>query len=251
MSWGIAIVAGGVCPDKLAVRLGTPRKALAKFGDRTSLEIVLEAAHQADIGPIATVGGEDLRNYIHYGGMIDETTSAVDNAIAASAMLNTERLVILPADMPFVTGEAIRSFVERLDSRITEPRWYAGGLCRLKTFRDAYPTWETSPIYLREGRVLSGGFFAATPEGLTFGRDLFNAIRHSRKSQFAMMRKFGFGALARYFARMMSIAEAERRLGHVLQGQVIIDLEADPGSIVDFDNVDEYDEAERLYKGVT
>lgn len=248
MSWGIAIVAGGLCPDRLAVRLGTPRKALAKFGDRTSLEFVIEAASGANVGPIVTVGGEDLQGYISVGGMVQETTSAVDNAIAASAMLNTDRIMILPADMPFITSEAIQTFASRLDSRVCRERWYAGGLCSQRAFRERFPSWESSPIFLREGRYLSGGFFAATPEGLTFGRDLFNSIRHSRKNQFAMVKKFGFGAMLRYFARMMSVADAERRLSHVLQGQVIIDTGADPVSILDFDTAEEYDEALRLFE---
>ena len=248
MSWGIVIVAGGLCPDELAVRLGTPRKALARFGDTTALEIVLEAAAAADIGPIVTVSGQDLAPYIHYGGIVEETTSAVDNAIAGSAMLNTERLLILPADMPFVTAASIREYVERLNNRISNPLWYSAGVCRLRAFREAFPTWETSPVFLKEGRVLSGGFFATTPEGLAFGRDLFNSIRRSRKNQFAMIRKFGMGALVRYFCRLTSVREAEEMLGNVLQGQVILDMEADPVSILDYDNVAEYDVALRLYE---
>lgn len=248
MSWGIVVVAGGLCPNDLAVRLGTPRKALARFGERTALEIVLDAAERSQIGPIVTVSGEDLTPFIKVGGIVQETTSAVDNAIAGSAMLNTDRLLILPADMPFLTPEAIRAFVTTINTRILEPRWYAAGVCRLKSFREAYPDWECSPIYLKEGRVLSGGFFATTPEGLTFGRDLFNSIRRSRKNQFGMMRKFGLGALFRYFLRLTSVKEAEERLGNVLHGQVILDLDADPVSILDFDNVAEYDHALKLYE---
>ncbi len=248
MSWGIAVVAGGLCPDELAVRIGTPRKALAKFGDRTALEIVLAAAERSEVGPIVTVSGPDIAPFVKVGGLLEETTSAVDNAIAASAALNTPKLLIIPADMPFLTASSLREFTLRLDARVRSERWYAAGLCPLREYRHQYPDWECSPIHLRSGRILSGGLFATTPEGLTAGRDLFNSIRRSRKNQLAMVKKFGFGAMVRYLLRQITVEEAEARLGCVLGGEVVLDLQADPVTILDYDTAAEYEMALRLYQ---
>ncbi len=236
------MVAGGLCPEDLALRIGSPRKALAPFGDSISLGRVLQAVEDSKIGPCVTVSGDDLAPYITFGDLIPEHDSAVDNAIAGSEFLNVDRVLVLPADLPLLTGRMVRAFIERLDDRIIDERWFAAGLCTLRRLHLAYPEVEAVPLNLRSGRVLSGGLFATTPDGLHHGRELFNQVRHSRKSQFKMVSRFGFGALTKYFLRLMTLNEAESRLSKVLEGQVILDPDCEPETVLDFDTVADYDQ---------
>lgn len=246
--WGAIVVAGGRCDEALAKRIGTSRKALARFGGRTSLEWTLDAVREAGLEACATVGGDDLQPHLCHGFRLAEVGSAVDNAVAASQAMNCDKLVILPADLPLLRGEMIQSFLAEVDARIERTIWYSAGLCAERAYLEAFPGAVTTPLRLKDGPYLSGGFFATTPDGLIHGRELFQAIRRSRKSQAQMALKFGLGSALKFFMRQFSLAEAERRLERVLEGQAILCRNAHPASALDFDAPADVDHLERLFQ---
>lgn len=239
------MVAGGLCKDPLASRIGTPRKALARLQGRSALAWTLDAVRDSGLGPCVVVSGPDVDDEVHFGERIDELGSAVDNAVAGAQALDADRVLLLPTDSPLMTGEMLRRFAEYVEGRQAHPFWFAAGLCRYRVFRQHYPSADATPLGLKEGRFLSGALFATTPSGLERGRDLFNEIRHSRKSQLAMVKKFGLTTVLRYFLRQITLAEAEERLSRALDGQAILYGEAEPETVLDFDTVREWESVER------
>lgn len=241
MSWGIVIVAGGFVSDPLASRIGSPRKALAPFGERTSIEIVHQAAMDSGLGPVVVLSGEDiLQTYPQYRGVL-EVGSAIDNAIAGAKELGTERVMILPADLPLIKPEHLSHFAEEVEHRIPYSTWFAAGLSPFGKAKQKFPGADLEPLYLRDGGFLAGSMFASTLDGLQQGKDFFNAVRHNRKSQFRMLREIGFSTMIRFFLRKISLVEAETRIGQILGGAAFIIADCEPDTMMDFDTVADYE----------
>jgi hypothetical protein len=241
MPWGIVIVAGGFVSDPLASRIGSPRKALAKFGEKTSLEIVHQAALDSGLGPVVVLSGEDTLNHFPDMRGVFEVGSAIDNAIAGAEALGTERVLILPADLPLLKPEHIREFAYEVDQRLPYSTWFAGGLSPFGEAKQKFPGAELEALHLREGGFLAGSMFATTVQGMKQGKDFFNAIRHNRKSQFKMLREIGLGTMIRFFLRRISLGEAETRLGQMLGGAVFIIPSCSAETMMDFDTVADYE----------
>lgn len=242
MRWGAVVAAGGEAEPSLAEAIGARAKALARFGDAASVELVLAAVRAAGIGPCATVGGPDVRSLVAHGEWIPEVEggSAIDNVIAGAAALGeVEAVLLLPADAPALEAAALRAFME-FASRARGEVWYAAGLADASAFRARYPEIPASTIRLREGRFVSGALYAASPAGLLQGQELFRHARRNRRSQAAMVARFGLHNLALYGVGAMSLSRAERALARTLGGAAHIDPTADPATCLDFDDAAEY-----------
>lgn len=245
--WGVVILAGGLVKDPLASALGTPQKALAKFGGRSSLERTIESVRDAGITRIVVVGCEcDLQ----ISGNLPDHGTAAKNAVAgarALAEFGVSRLFILPADQPLMTGAAIRDFVDRIDSRTILGEFYAAGLAKLAEFRKMYPTATATPIRLRDGAFLSGGLFAGTLEAIFSCENLVAEFRKSRKSQIKMVARVGLDVLVRFVFRRVTLAEAESRLERLMRHQCILISDCHPSTVLDFDNIQEYEEITAIF----
>ncbi|MCH7904280.1 MAG: nucleotidyltransferase family protein [Armatimonadetes bacterium] len=245
MRWGVVVAAGGLVPDPLAGALGTPRKALAVIKGRTSLARTLDAIRDAGYDNCVTVSGEDVRDEVHFGKLVTEGDSQIENVrIATEALGPADAVLFLPADAPLLTADSLTQFVAAVEGRRDEEqvRWFAAGLCEHKQFSAKYPGFPIHPIRLRDGAFVSGALYAASPAGFLHAVNEIDRFARSRKSQLAMLWKLGPWAVICYLMHRISIADAERRVGGLMGGQAMIITGCDPCMVADIDDVATYDE---------
>ncbi|MBX7135326.1 MAG: NTP transferase domain-containing protein [Fimbriimonadaceae bacterium] len=250
MRWGVVVAAGGHADPDLAHAMGTTRKALARFGEVTSLELTLDAVRQTGFDACVTVSGLDVQHAVSHGEFLPEGQSAIDNARLGLEALGSEveAVLFIPADSPLLDAEMLTSFTGAVAKRASLERWYSTGLSPLEGFRASFPEAETQALKLREGKYLSGALYAASPAGLIHALDLLTAMRRNRKSQAAMAWKLGPVNLARYVLGRISLADAERIVGKALGGQAVIVPDAHPATCLDFDTVADFEAIQRILR---
>lgn len=250
MKWGVVVAAGGHADVDLAQAMGTTRKALARFGDATSLGLTLDAVRQAGFDACVTVSGLDVQHAVSHGEFLPEGQSAIDNARLGLEALGgeVEAVLFIPADSPLLDAEMLVSFTGAVANRANHDRWYSTGLSPLEGFRASFPEAEAQALKLREGKYLSGALYATSPAGLVHALDLLTALRRNRKSQAAMAWKLGPLNLARYALGRISLSDAERIVGKALGGQAVIIPDTHPASCLDFDTVADFEVIQRMLR---
>jgi hypothetical protein len=148
--------------------------------------------------------------------------------------------LLLPADSPLITEEMLLPFMEFVEGQAPTSPWCGAGICPARTFAQTFPQAPMRTIGLREGKFVSGGLFAASPEAIHNAITVLTQMRHSRNSQFAMVRRLGLWNLVRYLLRWVRVADAERIIGHALSARAIIHPSVHPATCMDFDTVQEY-----------
>lgn len=242
MKWGIVVVAGGLAEEKLAVAIGTARKALAVIEGRTCLRRVLEAVQGTGLERVVVVSGPDVAGEVVYGRLILEGKGQVDNArLGLEAVGEVDAVLFLPADAPYLTPEVLTQFMQAVDERATEGPWYAVGMCDHPAFRVKYPKMETVPVRLKDGNYLTGALYATTPEGFYKGISLFEEVSHDRRSQLRLVFRLGLRKLFKYLTHRLSIKEALEAIERVVPGKVILVMGCDPCMAVDIDEAHDYE----------
>lgn len=242
MRWGIVVVAGGLVEDKLAVAIGTARKALAVIEGKTCLRRVLEAVQGTGLEQVVVVSGSDVAGEVVYGKLVMEGQSQIDNArLGLEAVGEIDAVLFLPADAPYLTPEVLTDFMRDVEARAPEGPWYAVGLCEHRAFRTKYPKMETLPVRLKDGNYLTGALYATTPEGFYKGISLFGEVSNDRRSQFRLVFRLGLRKLFKYFTHRLSIEEAVEAVERVVPGKTILIMGCDPCMAVDIDEAQDYE----------
>lgn len=242
MRWGAVVVAGGEATLELREATGARTKALAPLAGRPSLAWLLDAVRAAGLEGCVTVGGPDVEPVVNWGSFACEGASAVDNArIGALGLPAAEALLFLPADAPLIDGDMLLGFVSAVDGRVgSAERWYAAGLSSARAFRAEFPELPMRALRLREGRLVSGALFAASPAGLRHGLDVFDYMRHHRRRLWTMLRRVGPGSMLRYSLGLATLGHAEGAIGRLLEGRALLVPDCHPATCADFDDAAEY-----------
>lgn len=236
--WGVVIAAGGTAPTDLAMEIGTPHKALARFRGRTSLAWTLDAVRDYRT---AVVGPEVIQAEVTHGRWVMERTNAIENCEAGIDVLDdVDAILMLPADSPLITAGDLRFFIEAVDRCELAGAWGAVGLASYDAFRIEFPDAPATPTRLAEGRVLAGALYAASHEGFALGRDLAAGVRHSRKEVAKIALKFGLLNLIRLKAGWLRLHNIERAMLRATGVHARAIVGCHPNTVMDFDTVDEY-----------
>jgi hypothetical protein len=182
--------------------------------------------------------------------LILEGETQIENARrAVEALGGVEAVLFLPADTPLLTALMLNSFMSAVAQRAKEDRWLAAGVTSVEEFRQILPRTETQSINLKDGALLSGALYAASPSAFLHALKLLSEMSVSRKNQLAMLLKLGLWSVVRYLMHQVTIAEAEQRLGRAFDAQAIVITGCHPLTAADIDDVADYDEL-RIYASV-
>jgi len=232
------ITAGGLVDGAFAEAIGTRVKALAPFGARTLLGVVLDACAGAGIDGVAVIGDEEVRAHLAARDgvrVIDAALDGRENVLRALEAWPGERFVYLTSDMPFASAAGLRDLIAR-----------SGGLALTMALADVsayearFPGAPEHSVALSGERVANGNAFVVAPEAVqpahTFATKLFAA----RKSLPRLALLLGPSLCLRFALRRLTIADLEaygtRRLGvrvGALRG-------CDPGLCYDVDALEDY-----------
>ena len=209
------VLGGGEAGDRMAQDAGVPAKALVPVGGKPMGAYVLEALRGCPpVGRIVYVGPVDVRLRGLYDVAVPAGRRLVDSlALGVGAALGhaaDARLLVLTADIPWVTPEGLADFIvaapeaELVYPAITEAASTA-----------QFPHQHRTYARLREGRLTGGNAVllaaAAVPKLLPF----IDRAYRARKNPLALAGLFGVDVLLGLLLGRISIAQLERRLERI------------------------------------
>jgi GTP:adenosylcobinamide-phosphate guanylyltransferase len=213
-------------------------KALATFRGTTFVHIAIEALMGAGVTSIAVVGGEEVRRACADRGVriVDESADGAENLRRA---LNTwdaqSPLLYLTSDMPFLTADALRSFLERVPAQTL-----ALPLTEYDAFARRFPGAPPFGVTLAGEKVVNGGAFVI-PAGAQKAIERF-AVRFfdARKSVWRMAQLTGPLLLLQFALRRLSIGRLESEARRLLGTAALAVRGAPPELAYDVDVLAEY-----------
>ena len=234
------ITAGGLVDGDFASRIGTDVKALAPLGQTTLLDLAIDAARGAGAQRIAVVGGEAVRERFDskVDHIIDAAAEGSENVMRALAAWPSSPLLYLTSDLPFVSADGVRAFLDRSAQYcVTMP------LAEAHAYERRFPDAPGHVVELGGERVANGNVFYLAPQAIEPVRRWATRFFDARKSKLRMAILLGIPLLLRFAARSLTIEAIERKAGRTLGVPVRAIRDADPGICYDVDTLAEYEYA--------
>ncbi len=234
------ITAGGLVDGAFADAIGTRVKALAPFGARTVLDVVLEACEGAGIDGVAVIGDPEVRAHLAGRGVrtIDAALDGGTNLLRALDAWPGERFVYLTSDLPFASAAGVRDLIERSAGFALTM-----ALADVAAYEARFPGAPGHSVALGGERVANGNAFVIAPEAVAPVRTMATKFFAARKNLLALALLLGPVMCLRFAAKRLTIADVEaygrRRLGvavGALRG-------CDPGLCYDVDVLADYEYA--------
>ncbi|HEV3153662.1 MAG TPA: NTP transferase domain-containing protein [Candidatus Baltobacteraceae bacterium] len=231
------ITAGGRVDGEFARTIGVSVKALAPFVHSTFLEIAIRAAREAGADRIAVVGGDEVARAAGPDvRVIREAPSGAENLrLALGAWDHRAPLLYMTSDMPFVTGDAVKTFIAAAPADAL-----ALPLTEWPDFSRRFPAAPPFGITLAGEKVVNGGAFlippGAAPSIERFATQFFDA----RKSPLRMAALTGIPLLLQFLLRRLSVARLEEHAQRLLHVPAKAVRQAPPELAYDVDLLEEY-----------
>lgn len=157
--------------------------------------------------------------------------------LGLSAVGGGQPALVVTGDIPLLTGDTVRAFVEAAAAADAA----AGGvdivypLIPRAVVERAYPGVHRTYFRLREGVFTGGNVFWVRPAALSGLRGQAERLLAHRKSPGKLAGDIGWGVLARYVLRRLSLADVERVAGRLLavRGAGLVFAHAEVGVDVD------------------
>lgn len=252
---GVVVTAGGrvsrahfLPPDPPAgdgARSGVLPKALLTVGERTLLETVLDAIRATGrVERVVVVGAAELQRWLSSPSetLLPEQGEAHENLLAGlQALAGYPRVLYLTSDLPFVTAESIRRF---LDDCPTEAQLcYA--VARREPFEARFPRSPSTYARLKDGEWVAGCALLIAPPALLERAEWVRRVAQRRKSLWQLAMLAGGRILWKFVTRQLTVADVEHRAEQLL-GVRCRAVECAPELAYDIDTPEEYAYARRL-----
>lgn len=170
---------------------------------------------------------------------VSSGTSLVDTLLAGVAALapNETHLLVVTADIPFLTGPAVADFLQRAQATGAQFAWpiVPAGACEAR-----FPGMRRTTLRVQEGTFTGGNLALLDPAFLRAREGLLREAYARRKSVVGLARLLGPATLLRLAASralpgLLSIADAEAAVGRALgtSARAVVSAYAEIASDVD------------------
>ncbi len=244
------VLAGGLAKPEFAARTGVPHRALLKVGENTMLERVVAGLRSADaVGDVAVI--TDLETPPGTARIGDQGSFQANLFAGLEWARDAPHVLVSTCDIPFVTGEAIRDFVEKALAADADLVYCAALVERC---HDRFPGVRRTAVRLREGALTGGNVVLARPAFMLRHRDRIVSAYAARKSPWRLARMFGPRMLLRLVLNLtvrpglVSVSELESAAGRALGGRVRAVITDYPELATDIDRPEDA-EALRNFSG--
>lgn len=236
------ITAGGRVDGEFAAAIGTPVKALAVIRGRSMLDAAVDAARGAGASSVVVIGGDEIRAVgTHADRIIAEAPTGAQNVLnALDAWDDREPLVYLTSDMPYITADALKTFVDRVP-----PATIAMAVAEEAAFVRRFPNPPAHGVRLGGEYITNGGAFLLPAGSRGAVRALASRFFDSRKSLVRMALLLGPQLLLRFALRRLTIADLESHALRVTKIPAIAVRDCAPELAFDVDTFGEYEYALR------
>lgn len=249
----VVIPAGGVVEEEFARVIGSDSKALIKYNEVSVLKRTIETLRQSPVvGRIVVVGSPTV--------LKSDDAQLADYAIPAvgsgpsNIKVGIEHLtgldlppfqvLIVTADLPFLTVEALHGFLELCAG---EQDLYVPLISR-RDWEEIYPGTDAMFVRLLDGEWTTGCVYMMTVRGYKIALPHIEAVFAKRKSKMGMAFLLGWKFVWDYFNKKLTVTDIEKKIVKILG----INGTAVPGSppelAYDIDYLEDYHYALAAFK---
>ncbi|NLB52578.1 MAG: NTP transferase domain-containing protein [Syntrophomonadaceae bacterium] len=241
MQYDAIILAGGESSSELKKIAPYDNEALIIIGNYPMIYFVYNAVRQCPgIRKIVVSGPVDsLRNILPREELlffVPSGNNAVESLANAVELLKkeatSEKILIMPTDIPFITREAIEDFIKHCEKSQSD---FYYPLTSKETNEKAFPGVKRTYVRLKEGVFTGGNLFMVKTQLIDTFLDLALKLVIRRKNPLAIARLFGLGLVWKFITGTLSLLAAEKRFHQVtgIKGKAIISTYAQIGVDVD------------------
>ncbi|NLM37665.1 MAG: NTP transferase domain-containing protein [Firmicutes bacterium] len=146
--------------------------------------------------------------------MVEPGDSMIDSLLRA--VQHTQRdghVLVVASDIPFITREAIRDFIDHCRRRPADVYY---SFVPKAVVLAKYPATKRTYVRLKEGVVTGGNIFLVRPKILLDFRDRIEQAFALRKQPLKLCRLLGIKFMVKLLAGQLGIDEIEARVGAIL-----------------------------------
>ncbi|RYG70228.1 nucleotide-diphospho-sugar transferase [bacterium] len=218
------VLAGGAMPAALVEATDASERALIEIEGRTMLSRVLDSLREVPavtrIICVATPGalaslGDDIVG-------IEAGDKLTKNLLKGARVAESERILIVTADAPLVSG---RTWMQFLDGASLNSLEAAYPIVRKADVEAQFPGGTRTYGHLGDGSFTGGNAFLVPRERLNDMEALIERGFAARKNPFALARILGLGFIFRALTKKLTIGEIEHKVSKLLgcrSGAVIV-----------------------------
>ena len=240
------IPAGGLLDENFSRVANTSSKALIRFGTKTVLASTIEALRGSGyVRRISVVGSNAVMESTDAqlaDEIVSEGKSGPENIIRGlRALLEhkepPERIVICTCDLPFLSPEIIRSFLDACPKN----RDFCVPLVSEAQFEEQYPGAHVTAVGLRDGKYTTGCLYLTHPVALKNALSHIEQVFANRKSKLGMARLLGWGFVLKLLTKQLTVPMVERKVESILKCTVAAIPNSAPELAYDIDYLEDYE----------
>jgi GTP:adenosylcobinamide-phosphate guanylyltransferase len=234
------VLAGGMNNELLWQTSGVREEALIPIGDRAMVEYVVAALRGSrQIGRIALVGPVAPLLRIFEGErdllFAPPGETAIESTANGLAVLQASKwLLVVTADIPLLTAEAVEDFLQRC--LVREADFFYAIVSRGAN-EAKFPGIKRTYVHLREGTFTGGNVFLVRPElaldCLKRGVDIVRL----RKKPVRLARLIGWNFIVKLLLKRLTLVEAEQCFSQLLGLKGLAIPSPYPGIGIDVDKI--------------
>lgn len=241
MQYDAIILAGGESSSELKKLAPYDNEALILIGQYPMIFYVYKALRESPLIRNIVISGpiDSLRNLFTKEEELfftDGGDNAVESFLNAVQLLKeksiSEKVIILPTDIPFITKEAIEDFIRRCT---TDEADFYYPVTSKEVNEIKFPHVTRTYVRLKEGVFTGGNLFLVRTAKINDMVEIAKKLVERRKNPLAIARLFGLDLVWKFLTRRLTIHAAEKRFYSVtnIKGKAIISPYAEVGVDVD------------------
>jgi|YNPBryantNP2012_1023418.scaffolds.fasta_scaffold35160_2 molybdopterin-guanine dinucleotide biosynthesis protein A len=218
------LFAAGRASSSLVTKTGVEIKALIELNDKTLLEHGIDALRGSCrtgkiflVGPEAVLGHPaaescDVALPASDGNSIHDSIVIALDSLTGSGQFLAEHTLIITADLPFVSAEAVNAFLDGCseDSEICVP------VVTKRGFEARFPGAPAGFVRLKDGEVTLGCAFLLKSDLLSRRKRELEHVFEATKSQAGIARLLGPGVVFKYLTGRLTLEDIEDQCGKIL-----------------------------------
>ena len=213
------VIAGGYATESLQNICNVTKETLIPIGDKVMVEYVVGALEKTACVESIMVAGpiEELKKVFADKPQISfapEGENAIDSVLSGLKLLKPqERVLIITADIPLITPEAIEDFIDRCietDIDVFYP------IVPMEANDLNYPGMKRTYAGLKDGIFTGGNMFFVNPKAIPGCAEKSKEMAKHRKSPVALCGMVGWTFILKLITKRLTIKEIESKFYYLL-----------------------------------
>ncbi|MDX1931122.1 MAG: nucleotidyltransferase family protein [Capsulimonadales bacterium] len=250
------VLAGGKLDSATAAKAGTDLAAAVALGGRSLLARTVSSLRESGrvhkivvVGPKGAI--ENEARQVGADDVLEEAGNAARNIDVGLTLLrsqsNTDRVLLVAADLPFLTAQAVRAF---LDSVKPDPADILLPVGNRADLENLCPRKPGTYAKLSGGEVVPASLLLVRPSVLERNQALFRKMIESRNNPTGAASALGFLFVVKYFLGMLTAQEVERKISTLTGSSCKSLMGADARLCADIGGMADYDNLVKSFSGM-